>query len=82
MYILKSLKDNGIYIGMSRDPEDRLKQHNKGKTVSTKSRRPFVMLYKEEYNSADEARKREQYCKSGIGREQIKQKINSSVAQR
>lgn len=82
VYILKSLKDNGIYIGMSRDPEDRLKQHNKGKTVSTKSRRPFVMLYKEEYNSADEARKREQYCKSGIGREQIKQKINSSVAQR
>ena len=82
VYILKSLKDNGIYIGMSKNPEDRLKQHNKGKTVSTRSRRPFVMLYKEEYNSADEARQREQYCKSGIGREQIKQKINSSVAQR
>ncbi len=81
VYILKSLKDNGIYIGMSRDPDDRLRQHNKGKTVSTRSRRPFVMLYKEEYNSADEARKREQYYKSGIGREQIKQKLTSSVAQ-
>ena len=81
VYILKSLKDNGIYIGMSRDPDDRLRQHNKGKTVSTRSRRPFVMLYKEECNSADEARKREQYYKSGIGREQIKQKLNSSVAQ-
>ncbi len=66
---------------MSRDPDDRLKQHNNGKTVSTRSRRPFVMLYKEEYNSADEARKGEQYYKSGIGREQIKQKLTSSVAQ-
>ncbi len=58
---------------MSRDPDDRLKQHNKWKTVSARSRRPFVMLHKEEYNSADEARERELYYKSGIGREQIKQ---------
>jgi putative endonuclease len=75
VYVLKSLKDNGIYIGMSREPETRLEQHNKGKTVSTRSRRPFVMLYKEECNSADEARKREKYYKSGSGREQIKRKI-------
>ncbi len=75
VYILKSLKDNGIYIGMSREPEERLRLHNKGKTISTRSRRPFVMLYKEECNSADEARKREKYYKSGFGREQIKRKL-------
>jgi len=75
VYILKSLKDNGIYVGMSREPEKRLRLHNKGKTISTRSRRPLVMLYKEECNSTDEARKREKYYKSGSGREQIKQKI-------
>ncbi len=73
VYILQSLKDNGIYIGISKEPEKRLKQHNKGKTISTRSRIPFVMLYQEEFNSAGEARKREKYYKSGIGREQIKQ---------
>ena len=70
---------------MSRKPETRLEQHNKGKTVSIRSRRPFVMLYEEECNSAclprggagtaDQARKREKYYKSGSGREQIKRKI-------
>lgn len=60
-------------IGMSRKPETRLKQHNKGKTPSTRSRRPFIILYKEECNSATEARKLEKYYKSGSGKEQIKQ---------
>ncbi len=36
MFMLKSLKDNGIYVEMSREPEKRLRLHNKGKTVSTR----------------------------------------------
>ncbi len=75
MFMLKSLKDNGIYVEMNREPEKRLRLHNKGKSISTRSRRPLVMLYKEECNSTDEARKREKYYKSGFGREQIKRKI-------
>ncbi|MDD5172584.1 MAG: GIY-YIG nuclease family protein [Patescibacteria group bacterium] len=59
LYILKSLKDSGYYIGMTDDIGKRLKEHNAGKTKSNKNRRPFIMMYREEYDSKSEARKRE-----------------------
>ena len=59
LYILQSLKDNGYYIGITKDTEKRLIEHNKGKTKSTKNRIPFVLKYKEEYNNKTEARRRE-----------------------
>lgn len=70
LYILKSLKDLNHYVGISHDPEERLKQHNSGKTSSTKFRRPFILLYTEEYFSMAEAREREKYLKSYSGSEE------------
>jgi len=59
LYILKSLKDFGYYIGITDNLEKRLQEHNSGKTKSTKSRIPFVLKYKEGYQTKTEARKRE-----------------------
>jgi putative endonuclease len=67
LYILKSLKDNKHYTGISGDVKKRLAQHNSGKTQSTKIRRPFVLIYTEEFNSRYEAREREKYFKSYRG---------------
>ena len=64
LYILRSLKDNNYYIGISSNVKKRLTQHNSGKTQSTKSRKPFVLIYTEELNSRLEAREREKYLKS------------------
>jgi putative endonuclease len=75
VYALRSLKDNNVYIGISRDPERRVESHNKGKTESTRNRRPFVLIYKECCNSLEEAREKEKYYKSGFGREVIKNLI-------
>lgn len=75
IYALKSDKDGGLYIGISEDPERRLKDHNTGMTKSTKSRRPFKIIYKETCGDRAEARKREKYLKSGFGREFLKQFI-------
>jgi putative endonuclease len=36
VYAIRSLKDGRIYVGISADPSSRLKQHNSGKTRSTK----------------------------------------------
>ncbi len=72
VYVLRSLKDNNLYIGISRNPEKRVEIHNKGKTESTKERRPFILIHKEGCNSLKEAREKEKYCKSGIGREKLK----------
>ena len=43
-YVLKSLKDGHFYIGITHDIEKRLKEHNSGKTRSTRNRLPFRLI--------------------------------------
>ena len=78
VYALKSLRDGNLYIGISQNPEKRVETHNIGKTESTRSRRPFVQIYKESCYSLEEAREKEKYYKSGVGRELIKNLIPGS----
>jgi len=72
LYILKSLKDKGYYIGITDNTIDRLKKHNQGKVRSTKSRTPFTLKYTEKYNTKTEARKREIQLKRNC---QIRKKL-------
>lgn len=73
VYVLQSLKDGGLYIGFSNNLERRLLEHNSGNTKSNKSRVPFKVIYQESSSGRVNARKREQYLKSGCGREFLKQ---------
>jgi putative endonuclease len=72
IYVIQSIVDNRLYIGLSEDVEKRLKSHNFGQTKSTKSYRPWKLVYSEFIGTRQEARKREKYFKSGCGKEQIK----------
>ena len=63
-YILKSIKDGKFYYGHCANLETRLSQHNSGKVRSTKSRVPFIIHYKEEFESKSEACRRELFFKS------------------
>ena len=72
VYAIKSLKDGRIYVGMCSNLENRLKEHNAGKTKSTKGFMPWFFIYSEEVKSRLEARKREKYLKSGVGKEFLK----------
>jgi putative endonuclease len=47
VYIIKSLKSGKIYTGISKNPEKRLKEHNKGDSKFTKGFRPWILVYKE-----------------------------------
>jgi len=80
VYILKSLKDGKRYIGYTSDIERRLKEHNAGKTKSTKFRRPFVLMYKEEFSTQEEAERRELLLKSGKGREELNKTLPCTVS--
>ena len=80
VYALRSLKDGNLYIGISQDPDKRLQTHNKGVTNSTRSRKPFMLIFREACRSRNEAREREKYYKSGKGREILKN-LHSPVAQ-
>ncbi len=56
VYVLKSLKDNDLYFGQTQDVDQRLMEHNKGKVISTRSRRPFSLLGYKEFQTRNEAR--------------------------
>ena len=72
VYILKSSQDSHHYVGISADPKKRLKEHNEGKCFSTKSRRPFILIYTEEYGDIVSARAREKHLKSLSGSKEKK----------
>lgn len=76
LYILESLKDHGYYIGITDHIEQRLKEHNQGKTKSLKHRIPLQLKYIEEYDNKTAARKREIALKKNyLARKEILQKI-------
>ncbi len=80
VYILQSEKDQGFYVGMSKDLEHRLREHNQGRVQSTQFRKPFQLIYTEIVNDRKLARVREKYWKSGVGREKIIKILNQSLA--
>ncbi|WP_082391351.1 GIY-YIG nuclease family protein [Jiulongibacter sediminis] len=69
VYVLISEKDSIRYVGMSENPERRLLEHNSGKSKFTKGHMPWKKVYQEEFETRKEARAREKYFKSGVGRE-------------
>ncbi len=59
VYILQSSVDGGYYVGSTRDLNERLERHNQGRSKYTKSKRPWQMVYYEEYPDRSSATKRE-----------------------
>lgn len=69
VYVLRSLKNGKRYVGYtSRSVQERLTEHNSGKATFTRQNGPFVLIYTEEYQTKNEAMKREKFLKSGQGR--------------
>jgi len=59
VYILKSNKDDNLYIGYTNDLRRRLKEHNTSFSKATKSRLPLKLVYYEAYLSEKDAKERE-----------------------
>ena len=79
VYAIKSELDGRVYVGFSADVDKRLKEHNSGKTKSTKGFRPWFIIFTEEWTDRIAAREKEKYYKTGIGREKIKKGFLSST---
>ena len=67
VYILYSIKFGRFYVGMSKNIERRLKEHNSGNVKSTKAFIPWELVFQEEHETRIKARKREKYLKSAAG---------------
>lgn len=77
-YVLRSLKDNNLYIGYTTDINRRLKEHKNGQVVSTKYRRPFVLVYYEVSFNYESAIHREKYLKTTYGHRYLKNRIGNT----
>ena len=75
VYVLYSVKFERYYVGMTNRLEDRLNEHNTGKTRSTKAFMPWDIVHKEFFETRDKARIREKYLKSSAGRRWRKENI-------
>lgn len=80
VYVLKSDKDNDLYIGSTNDLRRRMSEHQKGYSFSTSFRRPFALVYYEAYRNERDARTREQKLKlRGQARRHLLTRISLSV---
>ncbi len=76
-YALKSKKDNRFYFGHTKNLENRLLEHNKGKNKYTRHRGPWKLVYFETYSTRSIAMNREKFFKTGKGKEYLNEKINN-----
>jgi len=72
VYAVKSTAREYIYVGMTTNVPQRLSQNNAGQNRSTKAYRPFELLYQEKLETRSEARNKEVFLKSGIGKEYLR----------
>ena len=63
---------------MTKNLSKRLIDHNSGRVFSTKGFRPWKVLCYEECGDRQNARAREKYLKSGVGKEFLKNKLMPS----
>lgn len=63
VYVLKSKKDERLYIGYTSNLRKRFQEHNSGLNTSTKNRIPFSLVYYEAYRSIEDAKVREKRLK-------------------
>jgi putative endonuclease len=75
VYVLRSCKDKNLYTGFTNDLKKRFSEHNNGKSLSTKNRIPFEIVYYEACKDEFDAKAREKYLKSGMGKRYIKNRL-------
>ena len=76
-YILRSLKDNKMYTGYTKNLKLRFERHNKGLVESTKDRKPFTLMYYEACLNQQDATHREKYLKTYNGKRFIRNRLKS-----
>ena len=74
-YILRSRKDKRQFVGLTKNIDTRLEQHNNGEVKSTKEFSPFTLLYYEACLNKDDAKIREKFFKTQKGRLFLKKRL-------
>ena len=76
VYILYSQSKDKYYTGYSHNPDERLVEHNMGATISTRSGRPWILVYTEHFMDKSSAIRRESEIKKKKSRKYIEDLIS------
>lgn len=76
VYILQSKKDTKLYTGCTNDLKKRIVLHNSGKVESTKKRKPLTLVHYEAFLNKEDAFQREQWLKTGWGRNHLQKVLH------
>ncbi|PIR48506.1 excinuclease ABC subunit C [Candidatus Peregrinibacteria bacterium CG10_big_fil_rev_8_21_14_0_10_55_24] len=79
VYVLRSTKDAQLYVGYTTNLKQRVATHNKGSVLSTKSRRPWRLVFAELYCDQKDALRREKYFKTTAGKNALRHMLRSTL---
>jgi len=74
-YVLYSLKDHKLYKGTCSDLGARFLNHSMGGTISTKHRRPLILIFLKKFDTKSEALEFERFVKTLQGGIQLREKL-------
>ena len=76
-YVIQSLSNGKFYTGHTQNLEKRLREHNAGKTKSTKANIPYAVVFYEICKTRKDAIEKEKFFKTGLGRAYVKMKMHT-----
>lgn len=79
VYVLRSEQNGQLYVGYTTDLKQRLATHNKGSVTSTKSKRPWKLIFAEAYVSQEDALRRERYLKTTQGKNALRHMLRETL---
>lgn len=79
VYVLKSIKNNKLYVGRTEDLKKRISKHKSGKAWTTKRMLPIKLVFYEAFLDKEDAIRRERYFKTSKGKSSLKQIIRESL---
>jgi putative endonuclease len=68
VYVLHNKNRSFVYVGYSENLRQRISEHNKGYSKSTKAYLPLGLIHYEAYKNKKDAKRREMYLKTNRGR--------------
>jgi len=68
VYAIESVATDRVYVGQTREMDERLRAHNNGYVRSTEKDRPWVLIARERFETRSEARWCEHQLKKSRGK--------------
>lgn len=68
-----------LYIGCTKDIKARIREHNSKNVPSTRRRSPLELVYYEGFSNQKDAFEREQWLKTGWGRNNMKKMLSNTL---